>query len=80
MNPSKAGTGLGALTAAACVACCALPALIAAGVLSGGAAVFLADSMPVIAVVLAVSAAVTFGWAAYRRSRISSCGRRRGVR
>jgi len=75
MNSSKTGTGLGALAAVACVACCALPVLIAAGILSGGAAVFLADSMPAIAIGFALAAAAAFGWAAWRRSRrAAGCG------
>lgn len=72
---SKTGTGPGAPAAVACVVCCALPILITAGALSGGAAVSLADSMPVIAVALAVAAAV----AAWRRSRHGAgCGGRCG--
>lgn len=75
---SKAGSGLGALAAVACVACCALPVLIAAGVLSGGAAAVLAESMPVIAIALAVPAAAAFGVAAYRRARPGTCATEQG--
>lgn len=75
MTTSKTGTGLGGLAALACVACCALPILITAGVLSGGGAVFLADKMPAIAVVLAVAAGGTFAFAAWRRSRRPGCAK-----
>ena len=82
---SKSGTGLAGLAGIACLACCALPALIAGGVLSGGAATFLADQMPVIAIVLAVLAALAFGLAARRKATgnagcaASSCGRSTGT-
>ena len=77
---SKSGTGLAGLAGMACVACCALPALMAGGVVSGGMATFLADRMPVIAVVLAVLAALAFLLAARRKAVgkagcKGSCGR-----
>lgn len=65
---SKSGAGLAGLAGIACLACCALPVLIAGGVVSGGAATFLADRMPVIAIVLAVLAALAFGLAARRKA------------
>lgn len=69
MRASRTGAGLGVPVALACIGCCALPILITAGVLSGGAAVFLADRMPALAAVLAAATAGVFAWAAYRRSR-----------
>ncbi len=77
---SKSGTGLASLAGIACLACCALPALIAGGVLSGGVATFLTDRMPVIAIALAVLAALAFGLAARRKAIgpagcAGSCGR-----
>lgn len=77
---SKSGTGLGILAGTACVACCALPVLITAGVLSGTGAAFLADKMPIIAVVLAVAAAGAFAVAARRKSRPNGCGDSCGTR
>ncbi|TMQ92216.1 hypothetical protein ETD83_27715 [Actinomadura soli] len=71
---SRAGTGFGTLAAVACVACCALPVLIAAGVLSGGAAAFLADRMPLVAVGLTVLAVAAFAVAARRRTGARGCG------
>ncbi|MQY05780.1 hypothetical protein [Actinomadura macrotermitis] len=65
----RTGPGLGILAAAACAACCALPVLTAAGVLSGGTAVLLADGLPLAAALAAVAA---FAWAAYRKRR--GCG------
>lgn len=70
---SKSGTGLGVLAGIACVACCALPILIAAGALSGAGAAFLADKMPIIAIVLALAAVLVFAVAARRRRRASGC-------
>jgi mercuric ion transport protein len=63
---SKSGTGIGVLAGIACVACCALPVLITAGVLSGASATFLADKMPIIAAALAILAVLAFGLAARR--------------
>ncbi|MBD9733835.1 hypothetical protein IGX29_18880 [Streptomyces sp. H28] len=54
----------------ACVACCALPALIAAGVLGAGAAAVV-DWLPALAMALAALAAGTW-WAGQRR-RSCSC-------
>ena len=71
---AKSGTGLGVLAGIACVACCALPVLIAAGALSGTGATFLAGKMPVIAIVLAIAAAIALAIAARRKTRTSRCG------
>jgi hypothetical protein len=53
----KAAGRLAWLAGAACAACCALPALVAAGLL-GGAAAGAATWMPTAAIVLAVASAV----------------------
>jgi len=81
--PERRAAGLLAwLAGAACVACCALPALVAAGVLGGGA-LAVAAWLPTVAVILALAAAGVFGWARWHRSRAvenghgctgSSCG------
>ncbi|MFE1289222.1 hypothetical protein [Streptomyces sp. NPDC058751] len=69
-RPHKASTALGGLAALACVACCALPVLITAGVVGAGAGAIV-GRLPAIAVVLAVLAAGTW-WLGQRR-RSCSC-------
>lgn len=59
------------LAGAACVACCALPALVAAGLLGGGA-LAVAAWLPTLAVVLAVAAVVVLGWTWRRRSHTAA--------
>lgn len=71
---SRRGAGLGVLAGIACVACCALPVLISAGVVSGAAATFLADKMPITAVVLAVGTLAAFALAARRKFARTGCG------
>lgn len=61
---------LGEEAALSCVACCALPVLIAAGVVGTGAGVVV-SWLPALAVVLAVLAAGT--WWPGRRRRSCSC-------
>jgi mercuric ion transport protein len=75
MKPvSRAGSGLAVLAGIACVACCTLPILISGGIVGGAGAVFLADKMPVIAVVLAVGAVLSIGLAARRRTAGAGAG------
>ncbi|MEV8564793.1 hypothetical protein AB0436_04255 [Streptomyces sp. NPDC051322] len=69
--PQRAPKTLGGLAALACVACCALPVLITAGVVGAGAGVVV-GWLPALAVVLAVLAAGTW-WLGQRR-RSCSCG------
>ncbi|MGD1217104.1 hypothetical protein AB9Q10_01590 [Streptomyces krungchingensis] len=69
-RPHKASTALGGLAALACVACCALPVLITAGVVGAGAGAIV-GWLPAVAVVLAVLAAGTW-WLGQRR-RSCSC-------
>jgi hypothetical protein len=64
----KALFGLAGL---ACLACCLVPFLIAAGVLGGGAA-FIVGWLPAIAVALAVLAAGLW-WLQYRRAHARPC-------
>ncbi|MFF0001592.1 hypothetical protein [Streptomyces avermitilis] len=66
----RAPKALGGLAALACVACCALPILITAGVLGAGAGAVV-GWLPALAVVLAVLAAGTW-WLGQRR-RSCSC-------
>jgi hypothetical protein len=66
-------SGLTGLAATACAACCAIPILLAAGVLSGAGWAALGRTMPGIAVVLAVLAALTWWWASRRWTRAAGC-------
>jgi mercuric ion transport protein len=69
-RPHRAPKALGGLAALACVACCALPILITAGVVGAGAGAVV-GWLPALAVVLAVLAAGTW-WLGQRR-RSCSC-------
>ncbi|WP_448316163.1 hypothetical protein, partial [Streptomyces sp. CO7] len=70
-RPRRAPKVLGGLAASACVACCALPVLITAGVVGAGAGAVVAR-LSALAVVLAVLAAGTW-WLGPRRGRSCSC-------
>jgi mercuric ion transport protein len=59
--------GLTGLAGAACVACCAIPLMLAAGALGGAGWVVLGRVMPGVAMVLAALAAVAWWWASRRR-------------
>lgn len=63
-------TGIAGL---ACALCCAIPILIAAGVLGGTAWASLGQVMPSIAVILAVLAGGAWWWASRRRSHQTGC-------
>lgn len=67
---------LGGLAALACVACCALPVLIAAGVVGTGAGV-LVGWLPAVAIALAV-VAVGVWWLGRRRQSCTCGGQRSG--
>ncbi|MEJ8639065.1 hypothetical protein [Streptomyces sp. MS2.AVA.5] len=69
-RPGRAPKALGGLAALACVACCALPVLITAGLVGAGAGAVV-GWLPALAVVLAVLAAGTW-WLGQRR-RSCSC-------
>lgn len=66
---SKVTSGLAAL---ACATCCALPLLIAAGVLTGAGAAVLQQVLLAVAAGLAVLALGMWWW--YSRSRSRGCG------
>ncbi|MFD8474885.1 hypothetical protein ACFV2E_22965 [Streptomyces globisporus] len=68
-RPHRAPKALGGLAALACVACCALPVLITAGVLGAGAGAVV-GWLPAVAVVLVVLAAGTW-WLGRRRTSCS---------
>ncbi|WP_319459306.1 hypothetical protein [Micromonospora sp. RTP1Z1] len=66
-------TGLGSLAGVACAACCAIPLLLAAGVLGGAGWAAAARFMPGVAVGLTVLAALTWWWNARRRAHPNGC-------
>ncbi|MEU5942302.1 hypothetical protein ABZ807_24665 [Micromonospora sp. NPDC047548] len=60
-------SGLTGLAGVACVGCCAIPLLLAAGVLSGAGWVVLGRWLPGLTVALTAAAGVAFWWARRRR-------------
>jgi mercuric ion transport protein len=66
-------TSLGSLAGVACVACCTIPLLLAAGVLGGTGWAAVGRFMPGVAVGLAALAGLTWWWAARRRAHASGC-------
>ena len=70
---ANAPSGLAALGISGCVLCCALPLLLAAGVVTGSAAAMLADWLPGVAAALVAAAALTWWWTS-RGDRCASCG------
>lgn len=75
-RPALAPKMLGGLVALACVACCALPVLIAAGVVGTGVGA-LVGWLPAVAIALAV-VAVGVWWLGWRRWSCSCGGQRPG--
>jgi Flp pilus assembly protein TadB len=65
--PPRRSKVAGAVAALACAACCALPLLIAAGVLTGSGAAILAKTLYAVAVAL-VTVALGMWWLHRRRS------------
>ncbi|SDP29259.1 mercuric ion transport protein [Actinopolyspora xinjiangensis] len=73
-RPARRGRTPGSLVglaAVACLACCLLPTLIAAGLLGGALATGLVAGLPAVAAALGISAVVI--WRAHR-SRTRRCG------
>ncbi|MEU3163817.1 hypothetical protein [Streptosporangium sp. NPDC006930] len=66
--------GLTGLAAVACAACCALPVLLAAGVIGGTGAVALTGVMPTVALILAGVAASAWGLVWFLRGRKQTGG------
>ena len=60
-------SGLTGLAGVACAACCVIPLLLGAGVLSGAGWAAVGSWLPGITVVLAVSAAGAWWWMSQRR-------------
>lgn len=71
-RPHRAPKALGGLAVLACVACCALPVLITAGVVGAGAGAVV-GWLPALAIALAVLAAGTWWLGQRRRSGPCSC-------
>jgi mercuric ion transport protein len=61
------------LTGLACALCCAIPLLLAAGVLGGAGWAFLGQIVPGIAVALAAVTALAWWWAKRRPAHSSGC-------
>jgi hypothetical protein len=66
--------GLTGLAALACAACCALPVLLAAGVIGGTGAVALTGVMPTVALILGGVAVLAWGLVWFLRSRKQATG------
>ena len=66
-------SALTALAVTGCAACCALPLLLAAGVLSGGVAAGLYDWVPGVAAALIAAAVITWWWNTRRKTHSSGC-------
>jgi hypothetical protein len=60
-------SGLTGLAAIGCAACCAIPALLAAGALSGAGWAVAGDWMPGVPIVLAVAAGGAWWWRSRRQ-------------
>ncbi|BFU47814.1 hypothetical protein KRMM14A1004_60510 [Krasilnikovia sp. MM14-A1004] len=67
-------SGLTGLAGIACAACCMIPVLIAAGVLSGAGWAAAGAWLPGVAVVLAVTAGGAWWWVSRRRHRVGCAG------
>jgi len=64
---------LGGLTGLACALCCAIPLLLAAGILGGAGWAFLGQIMPGVAVALAAATALVWWWARRRPAHATAC-------
>lgn len=67
-------SSLTSLAGLACAACCAIPVLLGAGVLSGAGWAAAGAWMPRIAIVLAAVAGAAWWWAHRRRHRAGCAG------
>lgn len=64
---------LGGLAGLACVLCCAIPLLLAAGVLGGAGWALLGQLLPGIAVAFAALTALAWWWTRRRPAHASGC-------
>jgi mercuric ion transport protein len=69
-------SGLTGLAGVACAACCVIPMLFAAGILSGAGWAAAGAWMPGLTVVLAVAAVGAWWWVSRRRHRAGCAGGR----
>ena len=65
---------LGGLTGLACALCCAIPLLVAAGVLGGAGWAWFGQLLPGLALVLAALTGLAWWLANRRRSHATDCG------
>ena len=61
-------SSLGGLTGLVCALCCAIPLLLAAGIVGGAGWAFLGQVLPGVALALAAATGLTWWWAT-RRAR-----------
>ncbi|MFF7265093.1 hypothetical protein ACFZCL_33100 [Streptomyces sp. NPDC008159] len=73
LRPQRVPKALGGLAVLACVACCALPILITAGVIGAGTGAVV-GWLPALAIVLAVLAGGTWWWG--QRRHACSCAQK----
>ena len=64
---------LGGLTGLACALCCAVPLLLAAGIVGGAGWALLGEILPGIAVALAAVTALAWWWAKRRPAHAPGC-------
>ncbi len=64
---------LGGLTGLACALCCAIPLLLAAGILGGAGWAWLGQILPGVAVALGAATALAWWWAQHRRGHAVGC-------
>jgi hypothetical protein len=67
-------SSLAGLAGVACAACCAIPVLLTAGVLSGAGWAVAVSWMPGVAVALAALAGAAWWWTSRRRHRTGCAG------
>lgn len=66
-------TGLGGLTGLACALCCAIPVLLAAGLVGGAGWAFLGQILPGLAIALAAATALAWWWSRRRPAHADGC-------
>lgn len=65
--------GLGGLTGLACLLCCLIPVLLAAGVVGGAGWAAFGRALPGIAIALAAGTALAWWWSRRRRTHTTGC-------
>ncbi len=64
---------LGGLTGVACVLCCVIPLLLAAGILGGAGWAFAGQILPGVAVTMAAATGLAWWWAKRRPAHAAGC-------